>query len=154
MFNTNKTPRVAKFAAIAVAGMLTAGAVIASAQRGPGFGGPKMGAALDLTAAQKDQAKAIFSEAREQSKGLREQVRAGRAAVEEAARAGKPDAELERLAAEQGALAGQMAAIHAKSMAKFWTILTPEQKVKAEELRANRKDRGSNRMERSRERRG
>lgn len=154
MFNTNKTPRVAKFAAIATAVMLTAGAVVASAQRGPGFGGPKMSAALNLTDAQKEQAKAIFSGSREQSKALREQARASRAALEAAAKAGKPDSELERLAAEQGVLAGQMAAIHAKSMAKFWTLLTPEQKAKAQELRANRKERGSQRGERSRERRG
>lgn len=89
---------------------------------------------LGLTDSQKAQAKAIFDAAREQAKPLAEQLKQGHADITAAVKADKSDAELQALADKQGSLTGQLAGIHAKSMAKFYALLTPDQKAKADQL--------------------
>ncbi len=129
---------------VAVAALAVAGVLLA---QGPPFGhrggarGERMGRIkefvanyLDLTEAQKAQAKDIFTAARQSAQPVFEQLKQGREAMRTAVTTGKPDAELERLAAAQGALAGQLSAIHAKAFAKFWAILTPDQQAKAAKL--------------------
>ena len=54
-----------------------------------------------------------------------------------AAKANQSEAELDRLAAAVGALDGQLAGIEAKAVAKFYALLTADQKAKYDE-RANR----------------
>ena len=48
-------------------------------------------------------------------------------------KAGKT-ADIERLSAEQGQLMGKMMAIHSEAFAKIYQTLTPEQRVKADQM--------------------
>jgi Spy/CpxP family protein refolding chaperone len=89
---------------------------------------------LDLTEAQKAEAKEIFKEARESAKPLVAQLREGHKAMAEAIKAGTSELELEQLASEQGTLVGKVAGIYAKAFSKFYASLTPEQKQKADKL--------------------
>lgn len=90
--------------------------------------------ALNLTDAQKAQAKTIFQQAREAAKPIRAQLKENRQALTQAAKAGKSDADLQRLATEQGRLRGQMVAIRTEAFAKFYSTLTPEQRTKADQM--------------------
>ena len=90
--------------------------------------------ALGLTDAQKEQAKAIFQGAREESQPLAAQLKQNHKAVADAVKTGKSEAEIQQLAQSQGPLLGQLAGIHAKAMAKFYGILTPEQRDKADKM--------------------
>ena len=89
---------------------------------------------LELTDSQKAQAKGISDAARAQAEPIAAQLKQGRTALRDAVKAGKPDAELDALGAQQGALMGQLAAIRAKSFAKMYLLLTPEQKDKLDKL--------------------
>lgn len=109
--------------------------------------GERMAEALNLSDAQKQQIEAIRSEAKPGMKSLGDAMRANR----EALRKLNPDdakymSEVERLAAEKGSLVQQMVIAHAKMRASIHQVLTPEQRVKAQELAAKRGDRrGKNR---------
>lgn len=89
---------------------------------------------LDLTDAQKTQAAGIFDAARAAAEPLVEQLKAGHESMRDAIKSGKSDSELQRIADQQGILMGQLAGGHAKAMAKFYAILTPQQKAKADKL--------------------
>jgi protein CpxP len=93
---------------------------------------------LDLTEAQQAQAKEIFAAARASAAPVAAQLRSGREEMAAAVKANQPDAELERIANRQGVLLGQLAAIRAKAQAKFYALLTPVQREKAEKLRSLR----------------
>ena len=92
--------------------------------------------ALNLTEAQKAAAKSIFDQAKQESAPVIEQLKSGHEAMEAAVKANKSDAELNQIAASQGTLMGQLAGIHARSFARVYAQLTPEQKAKADELHA------------------
>ena len=94
----------------------------------------RMAQALNLTDAQKAQAKAIFQQAREASKPIRAQLKENRQALMQAAKAGKSEADLQRLATVQGKLRGQMVAIRTEAFAKFYSTLTPEQRTKTDQM--------------------
>jgi Spy/CpxP family protein refolding chaperone len=49
-----------------------------------------------------------------------------------AIQAGKGDVEIHQLALTQGNLAGQLVAARAEALAKFYNMLTPEQRAKAD----------------------
>lgn len=89
---------------------------------------------LNLTEAQREQAKSIFGAARQSAEPAARQLREGHQALAEAVKTGKSEAELTQLANAQGALIGQMIAIHSAALSKFYAILTPEQKDKAGKL--------------------
>jgi periplasmic protein CpxP/Spy len=89
---------------------------------------------LGLTDAQKAQAKTIFQQARVSAKPVREQLKQNRQALSAAVKAGKSDADLQKLAAVQGKLRGQMVAIRTEAFAKFYNELTPEQRAKADQM--------------------
>src|SRR5262249_33588130 len=93
-----------------------------------------IGTILDLTDAQKATAKNLFTDAKSQADPIVTQLKAGHTAMADAVKANKSDAEMNDLAARQGVLVGQLAAIHAKAMAKFYAQLTPDQKAKADRL--------------------
>jgi Spy/CpxP family protein refolding chaperone len=95
-----------------------------------GFAQGRMGAALNLTDAQKEQAKAIFSAGSEERRQLQTQLRDAGKALHEAVKTNQPDAEIDRLAATVGNLEAQRTAFHAKQQKKFFSILTDEQKQK------------------------
>lgn len=90
--------------------------------------------ALDLTSAQQDQAKTIFSQAEQANAPLAAEAKRVHEQMAEAIKANRT-AEIDTLAASQGRLVGQMAALHAKAMAQFRQLLTPEQQAKADTLR-------------------
>ncbi len=89
---------------------------------------------LDLTAAQKQQAKTIFQQARQNSAPIRQQLQQNREAMATAVKA-NDTAQIQSLASRQGTLQGQAAAIRAESMAKFYSNLTPDQRTKADQMR-------------------
>jgi protein CpxP len=90
---------------------------------------------LNLTADQKTQTQAIAKDARTQVAALAPQLKDQRAAVQEAIQKNADDNTIQNLAAKQGDLQARLAAIRIKAMAKFYALLTPEQKTKAAELR-------------------
>jgi Spy/CpxP family protein refolding chaperone len=89
---------------------------------------------LELTDAQKEQAKAIFQDARAQSKPVADQLRQLRQGAKAAVKEGRSEAELEQIAQRTGPLVSQLAANHLKAMAKFRAILTPEQVDKLDKI--------------------
>ena len=99
-----------------------------------------MASQLGLTDAQKDQAKALFAQARQSAQPLRAQLHENRQALAAAVKAGN-DADIQRLSQTAGTLQGQLTAIRTEAMAKFYASLTPEQKAKAEQLRQERRAR-------------
>ena len=90
--------------------------------------------ALDLTAAQKQQAKTIFQQAKQNAQPIRQQLQQNREAFAAAVKA-NDTAQIQALASQQGNLQGQVAAIRGESMAKFYSNLTPEQRAKADQVR-------------------
>jgi Spy/CpxP family protein refolding chaperone len=88
-----------------------------------------MFSSLNLSDAQKEQAKSIFSSSRESTRALEQQLRDARQALNTAAKNGASDVQIDQLAAAIGPLSAQAAAAHAKAFAKFYAILTPEQKA-------------------------
>jgi protein CpxP len=136
----------------AAAGTLAAGMVFAQvapkqpAQHGMhsfarrAMGHQRMIQALNLTDAQKQQAKTIFQQSRQSVQPVRQQLKQNREALEAAVKA-NDTAKIDQLAATQGQLRGQMMAARAEAMAKVYQILTPEQRTKAEQMRQNFKSR-------------
>jgi Spy/CpxP family protein refolding chaperone len=92
---------------------------------------------LGLTESQREQAKTIFDAANSAAQTALGQLTSARDALQQAVKAGRSEAELDRLAAALGVIEGQLAGIHAKAEAKFYTLLTAEQKQKYDE-RGNR----------------
>jgi Spy/CpxP family protein refolding chaperone len=86
--------------------------------------------ALGLTDDQKAQAQSIFRDQAQSMRGTGEQMRAAREALSNAVKQNASDAEIDKLAANLGNLMAQNTASSAKAMAKFYQILTPEQRQK------------------------
>lgn len=95
----------------------------------------RMAQQLNLSDAQRAQAKTIFSQARETAKPVREQLKANREALRAAVKADNRS-EIQKLSAVRGNLMGKMMAIHSEAAAKFYQTLTPEQRAKADQLHA------------------
>ena len=91
--------------------------------------------ALNLTDSQKQQARAIFQQARQSAQPVRQELRQNREALRAAAKAGSIDADIQKLAANQGQLRGQLIAIRTEAAAQFYRTLTPEQRAKADQMR-------------------
>jgi len=89
---------------------------------------------LNRTEAQKEQAKSIFQQTRQHTQMVREQLRTNRAALAAAVKADNQE-QIQKLAVTQGQLRGQMLAARSEAMAKFYKILTPAQRAKAEQIR-------------------
>lgn len=98
-------------------------------ENGSGQRGGGMFQSLNLTDAQKEQAKTIFSSARESNSALEQQMRDARQALNAAVKSGATDAQIDQLATKIGPLSAQLAAAQAKTFAKFYAILTPEQRT-------------------------
>jgi Spy/CpxP family protein refolding chaperone len=89
---------------------------------------------LTLTDAQKAQAKTIFDAAATASSTAQGQLTAAQDALKAAVKANASDNELDRLAAATGVIHGQLTGIQAKASAKFYALLTAEQKTKYDAL--------------------
>jgi periplasmic protein CpxP/Spy len=100
------------------------------------MGHQRMIQALNLTDAQKQQAKAIFQQSRQSVQPVMQQLKQNREALQAAVKA-NDTAKIDQLSATQGQLRGQVMAARAEAMAKVYQILTPEQRAKAEQLRQN-----------------
>lgn len=132
-----------QFAAVTAlsAGMVLAQAPGSGTQRAPErapfahqmFGDQKMVEALNLTPAQKQQAETIFGDARQKAQPIRQEMRQNREALTAAVKANNT-AQIERLSVQQGNLMGKSLAIRTQARAKFYTILTPEQRMKADQM--------------------
>ena len=88
---------------------------------------------LNLTQAQKQQAKSIFQSARQTAQPLTQQLHQDRAALRAAIEAGD-NARIQQLSTEMGGLRGNVIAARSQAMAKFYGVLTPDQKTKAQEF--------------------
>ena len=91
--------------------------------------------ALNLTDAQKQQAKAIFGKSRQAAAPLVQELRANRTAMALAVKTDQ-SAEIRKLSEERGRLVGRLTAAHSQARAEFLGILTPAQKAKVEQLTA------------------
>jgi Spy/CpxP family protein refolding chaperone len=96
----------------------------------------RMAAHLNLTEAQKTQAQAIFKESHQAARQFAPQLKQNQEALAQAVKANNA-AEIERLSAEQGKLMGKMLAIRTQSFAKMYQTLTPEQRVKADQMKGH-----------------
>jgi len=104
----------------------------------------RLAAGLNLSDAQKQQAQSIFSAARESAAPIQAQLRQNRQALAAAVKSGASNAQIDQLASSMGPLLSQAAAIHAKSLAQFYSILTPDQKAKLDQRQQRmRNGRGS-----------
>jgi Spy/CpxP family protein refolding chaperone len=93
----------------------------------------RISAYLNLTDAQKTQAKSILNEARENAKQLHAQMKQNREALGNAIKADNKT-EIDKLSAEEGSLIGKTMAIRTEAYAKIYQTLTPDQKAKADQL--------------------
>ena len=105
--------------------------------------------ALNLTDAQKQQAKTIFQETRERTKPIRAELRQNREALNAAIKADNRS-EIQKLSKANGELVGRMMVAHNEAKAKFYSMLTPEQRATAQKLHAEFRHRMEARREQRR----
>ncbi len=101
----------------------------------------KMANYLNLTPAQRAQAKTIFREAGQSAKPVRQQLRETRQSLQAAIKSGNSD-QIQQFAATEGTEKGQLAAIRATAFAKLYPMLTAEQQQKLAEFQHSRKVHG------------
>lgn len=92
-----------------------------------------MQAELNLTPSQKEMAKTIFGQARDESKPVRMELRQNREAFAAAIKA-NDKSQIEKLSAQRGQLIAKMSVNRGVAMAKFYQILTPAQRAKADQM--------------------
>ncbi len=93
---------------------------------------------LDLTDAQKAQVKQITQTSRENMKTVHAQMKSNRQQLEAASANGNfNQAQVQSLATQQGNLHAQMIVEKERVKSQIYQILTPEQKAKAAEMKAN-----------------
>jgi Spy/CpxP family protein refolding chaperone len=85
---------------------------------------------LNMTDAQKQQAKTIFDEAHLASRSIHQSLKQIHQSVDAAIQAGKSPSEIEQMAQAEGPLQAQLAGIDAAARAKFYQSLTPDQQQK------------------------
>jgi Spy/CpxP family protein refolding chaperone len=95
---------------------------------------------LNLTEAQKSQARETYRGAWQNAKPVVEQLRENRKAMREAIKANDMS-KIRQLAAAQGDLTGQLTALRAESQAQFYQNLTPEQRAKMATIEQNMRTR-------------
>lgn len=98
----------------------------------------KLATYLNLSADQKSQAKTIVDGALKEAQPLIAELRQNHQAMRQLIKLGSSpqfDQQVQKLAADRGALVSKLAVIHARTTAQVRTLLTPEQVQKAEQLR-------------------
>jgi Spy/CpxP family protein refolding chaperone len=90
---------------------------------------------LELTTAQQESAKPIFTDEAKAMQALRPTMQAAHEAMQNAVRNTGLDADVERAAAQLGAAETQMATARGKAEAKFRALLTADQKTKLDSRR-------------------
>jgi Spy/CpxP family protein refolding chaperone len=99
-------------------------------------GGARLARYLNLTPAQKEQAKAEFQAARQSAQPIHRQLMQIRAALFQAIQA-NDTAGIDRLSAQQASLKGRISAKRHEAFAALYSILTPEQRAKADQMPAH-----------------
>lgn len=89
--------------------------------------------ALNLTQDQKNMAKTIFGQARDASKPVRMELRTNREALAAAVKADNK-ADIQKLSVERGRLMAKLTENRGQAMAKFYQVLTPAQRAKADQM--------------------
>jgi len=95
--------------------------------------------ALNLSKDQKVQARTILQGAVQSAKPVAQQLKENREALA-AAVTGNDTAKIQQLSTTQGQLRGQILGIRSDAMAKFYAILTPEQRTAAQNARLTLKE--------------
>jgi periplasmic protein CpxP/Spy len=107
--------------------------------------GPRMldrfATALNLNEAQKAAALQSMQDAKKQAEPVAAQMKQNRQEMEAAVKANNLSG-ISAAAARQGQLTAQISEIRAKGMANFYAQLTPEQRTKLDQLKAQRNGRG------------
>jgi protein CpxP len=114
---------------------------------GPGHGDmlEHMARALNLTDAQKPQVKAIMDATESTAKDIHAKLEENQKQLEAATANGQFDeGQVRTLANQKGQLEADMTVEHLRAMSKVFAILTPEQRVKAEEMHKHMGRRGPN----------
>jgi Spy/CpxP family protein refolding chaperone len=152
---------------VALAMVAGAAPALADMQEGPGgrrLGrmGPRGGGAparmlglrqLDLTEAQRDQIRGIMQEQQKEFAPVRDRLRDARAKVRGAETATEfNESALRSAMSELAEAQADAAVLRAKVREKVWSLLTDEQKAKAQSLRAEREQRMQQRRQRMQER--
>ena len=88
---------------------------------------------LNLTPDQRQQARAMFRDSSDQTKPLRAKLREERASLALAIKAGS-EKQIDEITNQNAESLAKLQAIHAKTMAKLYSILTPDQKAKFDML--------------------
>jgi len=104
---------------------------------GPGHGEmlEHMARVLNLTDAQKQQVKAIMDSTESVARDIHGKLEENQKQIEAATANGQFDeAQVRTLANQKGQLEADMTVEHLRAMSKVYAILTPEQRVKAEEM--------------------
>jgi Spy/CpxP family protein refolding chaperone len=105
---------------------------------------------LGLTEAQRDQVRAILESRRNEGRAMAEELRAARKALDAAVTAEMVDEGAIRTAhKELSKLLEDGAVQRARVRAEVWNVLTPEQKKRADELKAQAEQRRAQRAERA-----
>lgn len=112
----------------------------------PSCGHQQMMQALNLTTEQQQKANTIFGDAKVKAEPIREEMRQNREALYAAVKANNA-AQIERLSTHQGELHGKMVAIHSEARARFYAMLTPEQRTKADQMHQEMRSRMRQRSE-------
>jgi Spy/CpxP family protein refolding chaperone len=129
------------FLSLLTAGVLAAQTPAAPAPQhqahaGRGARMARLTAGLNLTSDQQKQMHEIFGQSRSQMRVLMPKLREERAAMTGAVKSDSEN-QIDQVAQQHAQLRAQMEAIHAKTLAKFYSILTPDQKAKVDQ-RMNR----------------
>ena len=90
---------------------------------------------LNLTDSQKEQARTIFQHARQSAQPIRQELKQNREKLTAAAKVTNSEGDIQKLANEQGRLLEKLIAIRTEASSKFYQMLTPEQRVKADQMR-------------------
>jgi Spy/CpxP family protein refolding chaperone len=92
--------------------------------------------ALGLDSAQQASLKTILADQETADTALMSNLEQARAALAAGAKANNVDSDLDRLAAELGSVFAQATAVQAKAYARFYALLTPDQRQKLDKISA------------------
>lgn len=104
----------------------------------------KMGRALNLTDAQREQIRAIVKQTAEANADVRDQLKSIREQERAAIKAGGSESELKNLAQSAAPVMAQLHGSRLVAQAKIYALLTPEQRQKMDQMR----ERGRGRWQR------
>jgi Spy/CpxP family protein refolding chaperone len=135
-----------RIATILAATALSAGMALAETQTTPApanqpgrhaMAHRRLAQALNLTPAQKAQAREIFGQARKAAQPLRAELKQDRQVLSAAVKA-NDTSQIEKLSAAEGRLIGKLMAAGTEAKASFYRMLTPEQQAKVDQMQKGR----------------